>query len=110
MLAQRIAAWDPSVHERLPDISDGVLIRAPIVLGCSGSSSLHAGEEVSAEVRSARLRDIENRQLMAVERRERAADAEVRALSAELKTLAARQQEVIRELQRHGYLHDRHGS
>jgi sulfide:quinone oxidoreductase len=104
MLAQRIAAWDPSVHQALPDHADGLLIRAPVALGCSGMASVSAGAEVSAEVRAARLRDIENRQLLAIERRERAADAELRALSAELQTLTAHQQEVIRELQQHGYL------
>ena len=107
MLAQRIAAWDPAVHQGLPSIAEGVLIRAPIALGCSGSSSVRPDAGASADVRTARLRDIENRQLMAVQRRERAAEAELRALSAGLQTLASRQQEVIRELQRHGFLHDR---
>lgn len=53
------------------------------------------------------MRDIENRQLMAIQRRERAADQELRALSAGLETLAARRQKVVHELQQHGYLHDR---
>lgn len=104
VLSQRIAAWDPSVHDALPDHTGGLLIRAPVAMGCNGRPSVSAGAEVSAEVRTARLRDIENRQLMAIRRRERAADAELRALDAELQTLTAHQQEVIRELQRHGYL------
>jgi len=44
---------------------------------------------------------------MAVRRRERAADAELRALSAQLQTLTAHQQQVIHELQQHGYLRNR---
>jgi sulfide:quinone oxidoreductase len=104
MLAQPIAAWDPSVHQALPDQTGGLLIRAPIALGCSGMPSVSAGAEVSAEVRTARLRDIEMRQLMAIRRRELEADAELRALEAGLQTLTAHQEEVIRELQQHGYL------
>ncbi len=107
MLAHRIVAWDPAVHQGLPSVAEGVLIRAPIALGCSGSSSLRPDTGATPDVRTARLRDIENRQLMAVERREREANAELRALSAGLQTLSSRQKEVIRELQRHGYLHDR---
>jgi hypothetical protein len=61
---------------------------------------------VSADVRTARRRDIDNRQLMAVQRRKRAADAELRALSARLQMLTAHQQEAIHELQQHGYLRD----
>ena len=52
------------------------------------------------------MRDIEQRQLMAIRRRERDADAELRALSARLEALAARQRAVVNELQQHGYLHD----
>ena len=107
MLAQRIEAWDPAVHQQLPADAGGVAIRAPIALGCSDGSALREPGEVSPDVRAARLRDIENRQLMAVSRRERAADAELQALSAGLESLAARQQQVIRELQRQGYLHNR---
>ncbi len=107
MLARRIAAWDPSVHQALPSHPGGLVIRVPVALGCNERPSVSAGAQVSAEVRTARLRDIDNRQLMAVRRRERAAAAELRALSAELQTLTAHQREVIRELQRHGYLRDR---
>ena len=38
MLAQRIAAWDPSVHYALPDHREGFVIRIPVALGCSGST------------------------------------------------------------------------
>lgn len=107
MLAKRIAAWDPSVDYALPIHPEGSVIRTPVALGCSERHSAGAGREVSADVRAARLRDIDNRQLMAVRRRERAAAAELRTLSAKLETLTAHQQEVIHELQRHGYLHDR---
>jgi sulfide:quinone oxidoreductase len=104
MLAQHIAAWDPSVHQLLPDQTSGLAIRAPVALGCIGTPSVSAGGEVSAEVRTARLRDIEDRQLMAMRRREAQADAELRALDAELRTLTAHQEQVIHELRRHGYL------
>jgi len=107
MLAHRIAAWDPSVHRALPSHPGGLEIRAPVALGCSERPSMGAGSEVSAEVRSARLRDIENRQQMGLQRREREAAAELEALSTRLQMLAAHQQKVIRELERHGYLRDR---
>jgi len=106
MLAQRIAAWDPSVHETLPSHPAGLVIRAPVALGCSERPAVGAGAEVSADVRTARRRDIDNRQLMAVQRRKRAADAELRALSARLQMLTAHQHEAIHELQQHGYLRD----
>lgn len=107
MLAQRIAAWDPSVHAALPSHPQGLIIRAPVALGCSDPSLTPNGVEVSPEVREARLRDVENRQLMAVQRRERAADAELHELRAELHALTAHQQDIIHELQQHGYLRDR---
>ncbi len=107
MLAQRIAAWDPSVHRALPSHPGGLEIRIPVALGCSERPSVGAGSEVSAEVRTARLRDIENRQQMGLRRREREAAAELQTLSTRLQMLAAHQQEVIHELEQHGYLRDR---
>jgi hypothetical protein len=62
---------------------------------------------VSPEVRSARLRDVENRQLMAVQRQERAAQAELRELSDQLQAFTEHEQVVIHQLQTHGYLRDR---
>jgi hypothetical protein len=62
---------------------------------------------VGADVRAARLRDIEMRQMMAVRRRELEAAAELRSLEAGLQTLTAHQQAVIQELQQHGYLTNR---
>jgi sulfide:quinone oxidoreductase len=106
-LARRIAAWDPSVHEQLPAHVDGLPIRAPIALDCSGVVSTQTGADVSEAVRHARLRDIEERQLMAVQRMEHEAAADVRALSAGLQTLAAHQRHVIHSLQEGGYLRDR---
>lgn len=103
-LAQRIAAWDPEVHRGLPERSGGQPIRSPVALGCSGAPATGAGSEVSAEVRAARLRDIEMRQMMAVRRRERESNAELRSLEAGLQDLSARQQEAIRALRQHGYL------
>jgi hypothetical protein len=102
------SAWDPPVHEALPNHAGGLLVRVPVALGCSGALSFSAGAEVSADVRTARLRDIEIRQLMAVRRRERAAAGELRTLEAGLQALTAHQQEVIRELQQHGYLTHSH--
>jgi hypothetical protein len=43
---------------------------------------------------------------MAIQRRERDAEAELRALSSRLETLGSQQQEVIHELRRHGYLRE----
>ncbi len=103
MLAQQIAAWDPSVHQALPDHTTGLPIHAPVALGCS-EPTVGAGTEVTAVDRTARLRDIEQRQLMAITRREHAADAELRALDARLQTLKAHQKAVIGELRQHGYL------
>jgi sulfide:quinone oxidoreductase len=106
MLAQRIAAWDPSVHRALGSQPGGLEIRAPVALGCSERASVTAGSEVSAEVRAARLSDIENRQQMALQRREREAAAELQTLSTRLQTFATHQREVISELEHHGYLRD----
>jgi hypothetical protein len=105
MLAQHIAAWDHAVQQALPSLPGGMLVRVPVALGCSERPSVSTGAQSSAEERLARLRDIENRQLMAVRRTERAADAELRALSAGLETLRAHERAVVQELQRHGYLH-----
>jgi sulfide:quinone oxidoreductase len=106
MLAKRIAAWDPSVQDALPRHPEGLVLRVPIALGCSGAAPAGPIDEVSADVKSARLLDIEHRQLMAVRRREQAAEAELRGLSARLRFLTDRQHEAVRELQQHGYLHD----
>lgn len=105
MLARRIEAWDPSVARTLPSSPSGVVITTPIALGC-GSALADTDHEVGADVRAARLRDLENRQLMAVARRERAADDELRALDAKLRALRARERKAISELKRHGYLSD----
>jgi len=102
MLARRIAAWDPALHSALPEQSGGLPIRAPVALGCSGMPPAGAGGGAGA--RTARLRDIEMRQMMAVRRRELEAGAQLRELEAGLQSLADRQQAVIRDLQQHGYL------
>ena len=93
--------------DALPDPPDGVIIRAPVVPSRHQRALDPAGADVSEAVGKARQRDTENRELMAVERREREGAAVVRELSAGLQTFAARQQQVIRTLQQHGYLHDR---
>jgi hypothetical protein len=95
------------VQDALPSQPNGLVIRAPVALGCSDTAPVAARGPISAEDRNARVRDIENRQLMAIRRRERAAESQLRALSAQLQTLAAHQQEVIRELQHQGYLRNR---
>ena len=100
MLAQRIAAWDPAVHSTLPEQTGGLPIRAPVALGCSGIPPANIG----TDVRAARLRDIEMRQMMAVRRRELEAAAELRSLEAGLETLSAHQHAAIQALQQHGYL------
>ncbi len=108
VLAHRIAAWDPSIQPQLPGQPSGVMIRVPVALGCSGQSFPARDAEPTPAERHARVRDIENRQLMAVERRERAGDEELRALSGELREFSAREHAVEHELQQHGYLQHRH--
>ena len=109
LLARQIAAWDPAVdHHSLPALNArGTLVRATVALGCTElpRPPVTPGEE--AELRTARMRDIANRQVLAVERREREAEADLRAMSAGLQTLSAHQREAIEELRRHGYLTDR---
>ena len=106
-LARRIAAWDPSVHAQLPAHSSGLAIRAPVTLGCNGALGAHTSTVITEAVRHARLHDLESRQLMAVQRLEREADAKVRALSVDLQTFAADEQDVITMLREHGYLRER---
>ena len=83
LLARQIAAWDPAVdHQSLPALNArGRLVRAAVALGCTElpRPSITAGEE--AALRTARMRDIANRQVLAVERREREAEADLRAMS-----------------------------
>lgn len=110
MLARRVAAWDPSVHELLPAHPDGVAIRVPVVLGQDTRSGRSADTVVDDAVRKARSRDLENRQLMAVERNEHEAAEELRALSSGLDALAAHQRQVVGSLRQHGYLRDRDAS
>lgn len=111
MLARRIAAWDPDLHHALEELPAGLGISAPVALGCEQPATVRPlgedGSEPDAEERMSRLRDIDNRQLMAVARREREADAELRALSGRLETLAESQEQAIRELRAHGYLRHR---
>ena len=106
-LARRIAAWDPSVHEQLPAHTSGLPIRAPVALGCNGAIAAQTAAVITEAVLHARLHDLESRQLMAVQRLEREAAAEVRALSAGLQTLAADERHVIHMLREHGYLRER---
>ena len=62
---------------------------------------------IDADTRKARLHDIENRQSMAVRRREAEAEAELRTLSSDLRALSERQEATIKELRKNGYLSDR---
>jgi sulfide:quinone oxidoreductase len=106
LLAQRICAADPSTLSDLPDAPPGLPIRVPVALAAPSSASSVDGP-VSADTRSAQRRDIENRQLMAVRRRERQADTELRSLGARLQALKSEQEDTIRELKEHGYLQER---
>jgi sulfide:quinone oxidoreductase len=106
LLAQRICAGDPSTLSDLPDAPPGLPIRVPVALAAPESASSVDGP-VSADTRSAQRRDIENRQLMAVHRREREADTELRSLGARLQSLKHEQEATILELKNHGYLQDR---
>jgi sulfide:quinone oxidoreductase len=103
LLAQRICAGDPSTLAALADAPPGLPIRVPVALAGADCSSSVAGP-VSHDARVAQRRDIENRQLMAVRRREREAGAELRALGARLQSLKREQDDTIRELKAHGYL------
>lgn len=120
MLARHIAALDTDVSPDLPSIAAGVPVQVPVALGCadgtpaagaggapSAGGTPGAGGAPSAEDRAARLRDVEQRQLMALTRQERSADAELREMSARLQTLQARQDRAVRDLHRHGYLQGR---
>lgn len=104
MLAEQIAAWNPSLSEALPGRPEGLVVRAPVPLGCTAATNFGAPEHVSAATRAARLHDIENRHLLAIRRRERAADAELRDLTARLEELGDKEQRIVRDLQQHGYL------
>ena len=106
-LARRIAAWDPSVHEQLPAQTTGVAIRAPVALGCQGAVAGSTGGVITEAILHARLRDLERRQLKAVERLESEAAADVRALTANLESFAEHEREVIHTLHERGYLRER---
>ncbi len=107
LLAARIAAWDASVEHALPARPGGLVVHVPIALRCGEHAATRRQGAVSDEVRAARMREIENRQLLAVRRREREADALLQALSSDLEALAARERATIQELRQHGYLRDR---
>jgi sulfide:quinone oxidoreductase len=106
LLAQRISAGDPSTLSSLPDAPPGLPIRVPVVLAGADSPWNFEGP-VSAASRAAQRRDMENRQLMAIHRREQEANAELRSLSARLQSFKADEAATIRELRTHGYLQDR---
>ena len=88
----------------LPDYPDGVQVRVPVVLGQDTTLPRTGDVVVDDEVRNARRRDLENRQLMAVERCEREAAEELRTLSSGLDALAVQERQVVASLRQHGYL------
>ena len=88
LLARRICVADPSTLLALPDAPPGLPVRAPVALASPDSPPSVDGP-VSADARAAQRRGIENRQLMAVHRREREADAELGSLGARLQSLNA---------------------
>lgn len=106
LLAQRICTADPSALLDLPAAPPGLPIRVPVALAGPDTPASFDGP-VSADARAAQRRDIENRQLMAVHRREREADAELRSLGARLQSLKREQEATIGELKKHGYLLER---
>ncbi len=95
------------MQEQLPAHISGLTVRAPIALGCDGALAATPATVITDEVLHARLRDLENRQLMAVQRLEREAATEVRALTAELDKLGVDERHVIQTLSEHGYLRER---
>ena len=84
-----------SVQALLPAHPDGVPIRVPVALGQDTTLRRTARRLVDDEVRNARRRDLENRQLMAVERCEHEAAEELRALSSGLDALAVHERQVV---------------
>ncbi len=102
-LARRIAALDPTVQDGIVDAPPGLPVRVHLLLGSAGwIPSLTATRDV--ELRKAQQREIEERQLMAVERRERAGEAELRMLNARLRDLDAEMKAVVGQLRSVGYL------
>ncbi|HTX46442.1 MAG TPA: FAD-dependent oxidoreductase [Solirubrobacteraceae bacterium] len=106
MLARRIAAWDPTVDADVPSDGGEIPIRVPLALQ-GGQPIITGTAEVTEVVRDARLHDLEQRQLMAVDRNEREAAAEINAMAKGLDELARHQQDVIATLRKHGYLWSR---
>jgi sulfide:quinone oxidoreductase len=108
MLAKLIAAWDPSVDGELPGHPHGVVVRAPVALGRGdGFFVSRAAVGGEAELRRARVRDLEIRQLMAIRRREREAEEQLRTMRGELRSFDDRERAVIRDLRGQGYLQRR---
>lgn len=104
LLARQIASWESAVQVFLPGHPDGVPIRVPVALGKDTTLPRTVGGLRDDDVRNARRRDLENRQLMAVERCEREAAEELRALSTGLDALAVHERQVVASLRQHGYL------
>ncbi len=109
MLAREIEALDPELGVDLGEHPAGLPVHVPIALGCDSASPVGSAAPPGDDVRTARLRDLENRQLLAIRRRELDAAAEVRDLSSRLGELAERQRKAIAQLRGHGYLRDRGG-
>ena len=103
MLAQRIAAWDPTVEAIPANLPEGLIVSLPVALG----HQVSAPASIDTDTRKAQLREIESRQSMAVRRKEAEAEAELRTMSSDLRALAERQEATIKELRQHGYLRDR---
>ncbi len=103
-LARRIAALDPAVQGvGVADAPPGLAVRVHVVLGDPIALGTAVGTD-DAELRKSQQREIEQRQLMAVERRERAAAAELRTLNARLRDFDAEMKAVVGQLKRAGYL------
>jgi len=102
-LARWIAGQDTATRDAFGDAPPGLPIRVEVVLG-GAWSSVPAACADDVEMRKAQQREIEQRQLMAVERRERAGEAELRTLDARLRDLDADMKTVVGQLSRSGYL------
>jgi len=100
LLAEQIAAWDPTIESALPGFPNGLLIEAPVHF----DHSSQAPHPIAWGSEEERRRDIEARQRRALGRRSRDADAELHELETRLDSFAAREARAIAELRAHGYL------
>lgn len=102
-LAQRIAALDPAVRHGLGVVPPGLAVRVRMVMGAPATVPPSAGGG-GAAWRRAQRREVAERQLLAVERHEHAAEAQLQTLRGQLQSLDSDMKTIVSELRRAGYL------